>query len=90
MLTSKAVHLELEGPFIGQFSRAEVITYPGPGDEIAGTVALYGKYQSCKPWLISLDRYRKSLVAGRILSMIEYEALLSNALGNRGRIYEHL
>lgn len=76
MSSSPAVPFELEGPFIGQFSRAEVTTYPGPRGETAGTVALYGKYQSCKPWLVSLDRYRRSVAEGRILSMIEYEALL--------------
>ena len=75
-MSTGAVALELEGPFIGQFSRAEVKTYPGSRGETAGTVALYGKYQSCKPWLISLDRYRKCVAEGRILSMVEYDALL--------------
>lgn len=75
-MSSGAVALELEGPFIGQFSRAEVKTYPGARGETAGTVALYGKYQSCMPWLISLDRYKRSVIEGRILSMVEYDALL--------------
>ncbi len=69
--------LELEGPFITAYMHAEVIYYPvGPNGEVNGTVALHS-YTKLMPTIMSLDRYRRSVEQGHILSSAEYNALLS-------------
>jgi len=74
----------LEGPFQKMFSRGEAQTWTGLGGDIAGAVAMYTSNSNRPAMVIELGRYRRSLIAGRILSQAEYEKILENELIKKG------